>query len=182
MCLKLKVNFLFVSWPITEHLDFNGWKFLKLSNGAQIWVYGNSFESFLVAVVVPDRRALEDWAVNHLHEAVDFKSLCESSNARKYVLDELNSTAQKHKVCLTYSWFSFLLAWWIILSSDLNNNSISLEVLKCWKPFISNQLPSTLRRIWLLRHLNWRGHSCSNTTRFALCSSISHVGKIMLQL
>ncbi|KAL9414977.1 hypothetical protein AB3S75_043281 [Citrus x aurantiifolia] len=63
-----------------------------------IWVYGNSFESFLVAVVVPDRKALEDWAVNHLHEAVDFKSLCENPEARKYVLDELNSTAQKHKL------------------------------------------------------------------------------------
>ncbi|KAH9695904.1 AMP-binding enzyme family protein expressed [Citrus sinensis] len=63
-----------------------------------IWVYGNSFESFLVAVVVPDRKALEDWAVNHLHEAVDFKSLCENPKARKYVLDELNSTAQKHKL------------------------------------------------------------------------------------
>ncbi|KAH9656444.1 AMP-binding enzyme family protein expressed [Citrus sinensis] len=64
----------------------------------EIWVYGNSFESFLVAVVVPDRKALEDWAVNHLHEAVDFKSLCENPKARKYVLDELNSTAQKHKL------------------------------------------------------------------------------------
>lgn len=63
-----------------------------------IWVYGNSFESFLVAVVVPDRGALEDWAVNHLHEAVDFKSLCENPKARKHILDELNSTAQKHNL------------------------------------------------------------------------------------
>ena len=72
-------------------------EFLKLSKG-QIWVYGNSFESFLVAVVVPERKALEDWAVEH-NEAIDFKSLCENPMARKYILDELNSTGQKHQVC-----------------------------------------------------------------------------------
>ncbi len=28
----------------------------------QMWVYGNSFESVLVAVVVPERSKLMDWA------------------------------------------------------------------------------------------------------------------------
>ncbi|XWS40363.1 hypothetical protein CRYUN_Cryun18bG0134700 [Craigia yunnanensis] len=64
---------------------------------ASIWVYGNSFESFLVAVVVPERKALEDWAIEH-NEAIDFKSLCENPKARKYILDELNSTGQKHQL------------------------------------------------------------------------------------
>ncbi|OMO92180.1 AMP-dependent synthetase/ligase [Corchorus olitorius] len=64
---------------------------------ASIWVYGNSFESFLVAVVVPERKALEDWATEH-NEATDFKSLCENPKARKYILDELNSTGQKHQL------------------------------------------------------------------------------------
>ncbi|KAL4318034.1 hypothetical protein GQ457_18G019830 [Hibiscus cannabinus] len=39
---------------------------------ASIWVYGNSFESFLVAVVVPERKALGDWAMQH-NEPIDFK-------------------------------------------------------------------------------------------------------------
>uniref|UniRef100_A0A5B7AFM9 Long-chain-fatty-acid--CoA ligase n=1 Tax=Davidia involucrata TaxID=16924 RepID=A0A5B7AFM9_DAVIN len=60
-----------------------------------IWVYGNSFESFLVAVVIPDRKALEEWAVNN-HETGNFESLCGNPKARKYILDELNSTGQKH--------------------------------------------------------------------------------------
>lgn len=64
----------------------------------QIWVYGNSFESFLVAVVVPERKALEDWAVNH-NSTDDFKSLFENLKARKFILDELNGTGQKHQVC-----------------------------------------------------------------------------------
>ncbi|KAL8189111.1 hypothetical protein R6Q57_029372 [Mikania cordata] len=65
-----------------------------------IWVYGNSFESFLVAVVVPDRIAIEEWATKN-NESGDYVSLCKNSNVRKYVLDELNSEAQNNKVCLT---------------------------------------------------------------------------------
>uniref|UniRef100_A0A2N9FY86 AMP-dependent synthetase/ligase domain-containing protein n=1 Tax=Fagus sylvatica TaxID=28930 RepID=A0A2N9FY86_FAGSY len=62
-----------------------------------IWVYGNSFESFLVAVVVPDRKALEDWAINH-NVTGDFNSLCENLKARKYILDELNDTGHKNQL------------------------------------------------------------------------------------
>ncbi|KVH93253.1 AMP-binding, conserved site-containing protein [Cynara cardunculus var. scolymus] len=62
-----------------------------------IWVYGNSFESFLVAVVVPDITVIEEWAVKN-NESGDYESLCKNSNARKYVLDELNSEAQKNKL------------------------------------------------------------------------------------
>ncbi|MED6168366.1 eukaryotic long-chain fatty acid CoA synthetase (LC-FACS) [Stylosanthes scabra] len=75
-------------------------KYLRCPLITSIWVYGNSFESFLVAVVVPDRKALEDWAVKHNNSSTDdFKSLCENLKARKYILDELNSTGQKHQVC-----------------------------------------------------------------------------------
>ncbi|KAG5526554.1 hypothetical protein RHGRI_032735 [Rhododendron griersonianum] len=62
-----------------------------------IWVYGNSFESFPVAVVAPDRKALVEWAANN-NQTGDFKQLCENLKARKYILDELNSTGQKNKL------------------------------------------------------------------------------------
>ncbi|KAL5987163.1 eukaryotic long-chain fatty acid CoA synthetase (LC-FACS) [Asimina triloba] len=62
-----------------------------------IWVYGNSFESFLVAVVIPERKALEDWASMH-NEGGDFESLCRNPKARKYFLDELNNTGRKHNL------------------------------------------------------------------------------------
>ncbi|KAH6789316.1 long-chain acyl-CoA synthetase 2 [Perilla frutescens var. frutescens] len=62
-----------------------------------IWVYGNSFESFLVAVVVPERKALEDWALSN-QEKGEIPSLCNNTNARKYILDELNSTAKRHNL------------------------------------------------------------------------------------
>ncbi|CAH9126155.1 unnamed protein product [Cuscuta epithymum] len=64
---------------------------------AAIWVYGNSFESFLVAVAIPERKALEDWAqINK--ETGGFVELCKNPRAKKYVLDELNSTAKQHKL------------------------------------------------------------------------------------
>ncbi|KAM1790586.1 hypothetical protein TB2_034073 [Malus domestica] len=69
-------------------------KYLQCPLITSIWVYGNSFESFLVAVVVPDSKAMEHWAAEY-HLTDDFKSLCQNSKARKYILDELNSTGQK---------------------------------------------------------------------------------------
>lgn len=62
-----------------------------------IWVYGNSFESFLVAVVVPERKPLEDWAAaNNL--SGDFESLCKNGKSRKYMLEELNNLGRKEKL------------------------------------------------------------------------------------
>ncbi|KAK7407748.1 hypothetical protein VNO78_09798 [Psophocarpus tetragonolobus] len=72
-------------------------KYLQCPLIASIWVYGNSFESFLVAVVVPERKAIEDWAQEH-NVTHDFKSLCDNLKARKFILDELNSTGQKHQL------------------------------------------------------------------------------------
>lgn len=71
--------------------------YLRCPHITSIWVFGNSFESFLVAVVVPDRQALEDWAANH-NETDDFKSLCKNLKARKYILDELNSIGKTNNL------------------------------------------------------------------------------------
>jgi long-chain acyl-CoA synthetase len=60
----------------------------------QVWVYGNSFESFLVAVVVPERQALEEWAAAN-NKAGDFAELCIDPKARSYIQDQLNQTGKK---------------------------------------------------------------------------------------
>ncbi|XP_062019502.1 probable CoA ligase CCL6 [Rosa rugosa] len=66
-------------------------KYLQWPLITSICVYGNGFESFLVAVVVPGRKALEDWAAeHHLTDA-----LCQNLKARNYILDELNITASR---------------------------------------------------------------------------------------
>eukprot|EP00252_Welwitschia_mirabilis_P022615 TRINITY_DN6170_c0_g2_i2.p1 TRINITY_DN6170_c0_g2~~TRINITY_DN6170_c0_g2_i2.p1 ORF type:complete len:666 (+),score=118.51 TRINITY_DN6170_c0_g2_i2:100-2097(+) len=60
-----------------------------------IWVHGNSFESFLVAIVVPDPQQLINWA-NANGESGNVESLCKNKKANDYIRDELNSTASKH--------------------------------------------------------------------------------------
>lgn len=62
-----------------------------------IWVYGNSLESSLVAVIVPNQAALEDWAEANAVEG-DFAAICDSSKARDHVLHELDALARSKKL------------------------------------------------------------------------------------
>ncbi|XP_021894818.1 long chain acyl-CoA synthetase 4-like [Carica papaya] len=62
-----------------------------------IWVYGNSFESFLVAVVNPNKQALESWAEENGISG-DFDSLCENPKAKEHILGELTKIAKEKKL------------------------------------------------------------------------------------
>jgi long-chain acyl-CoA synthetase len=61
----------------------------------QIWVYGNSFENVLVAVVVPDKKKLESWASSN-GASGSFEELCKNPKAADFVTAELGKT-QKAK-------------------------------------------------------------------------------------
>lgn len=63
----------------------------------KIWVYGNSFKSVLVAVVVPNEDITKKWADLNGH-MMPFSELCSLDQLKKYVLSELNSTAERNKV------------------------------------------------------------------------------------
>jgi long-chain acyl-CoA synthetase len=63
----------------------------------QIWVYGNSFESSLVAVVNPNQQSLERWAEQN-GTAGSFAELCEHSRAKEHILAELTKIAKEKKV------------------------------------------------------------------------------------
>ncbi|CAL0332016.1 unnamed protein product [Lupinus luteus] len=69
----------------------------QLSSIESIWVYGNSFEAFLVAVANPRKEALEHWAAEN-GISMDFSSLCEDSRAKKYLLEELSKIAKENKL------------------------------------------------------------------------------------
>ncbi|KAF5942641.1 hypothetical protein HYC85_020283 [Camellia sinensis] len=62
-----------------------------------IWVYGNSFESFLVAVVNPNKQVLERWAEENGVPG-DFNSLCENPKAKQNVLVELTRIGKEKKL------------------------------------------------------------------------------------
>ncbi|GFP82566.1 long chain acyl-coa synthetase 4 [Phtheirospermum japonicum] len=62
-----------------------------------IWVYGNSFESFLVAIVNPKQQAVEKWAEEN-EISGDFNALCENLKVKKYFLGELTRIAKEKKL------------------------------------------------------------------------------------
>ncbi|XP_061374116.1 long chain acyl-CoA synthetase 4 [Gastrolobium bilobum] len=69
----------------------------QLSCIESIWVYGNSFEPFLVAVVNPSKQALEHWAEEN-GISLDFNSLCEDSRAKSHIIEELSKIAKGKKL------------------------------------------------------------------------------------
>ena len=63
----------------------------------QIWVYGNSFESFFVAVVNPNKESLEQWAVEN-GVFGDFSTIFENPKTNACILGELLRIAKEKKV------------------------------------------------------------------------------------
>lgn len=62
-----------------------------------IWVYGNSFESFLVAIINPNMGALKRWADENGISG-DFSTLCKNPKAEEYYIGELSKIAKEKKL------------------------------------------------------------------------------------
>ena len=55
--------------------------YLDSSAVEQIWVYGTSTESYVIAVVVPDKRVLASWAAENGVEG-DYEAQCRDKKVR----------------------------------------------------------------------------------------------------
>ncbi|KAG2326062.1 hypothetical protein Bca52824_008790 [Brassica carinata] len=62
-----------------------------------IWVYGDSFKSMLVAVIVPNPEVVNRWAKD-LGFNKPFEELCSLSELQEHIILELKSTAEKNKL------------------------------------------------------------------------------------
>ncbi|KAI3682793.1 hypothetical protein L1987_83042 [Smallanthus sonchifolius] len=62
-----------------------------------VWIYGNSFESCLVAVVNPNKQAVERYAET-INISGDFESLCENPKIKEYILGELTRIGKEKKL------------------------------------------------------------------------------------
>ncbi|XP_073302440.1 long chain acyl-CoA synthetase 4-like [Primulina huaijiensis] len=62
-----------------------------------IWVYGNSFESFLIAIINPKKQAVEQWA-EQTGISGDFNALCEHVKVKEYFIEELTRIAKEKKL------------------------------------------------------------------------------------
>lgn len=60
----------------------------------QIWVYGTSFETSLVAMVVPHVDPLKTWAVRQ-GISLPYEELCSNSLACEHVLRSLQATGRQ---------------------------------------------------------------------------------------
>eukprot|EP00892_Ulva_mutabilis_P009730 jgi/Ulvmu1/7129/UM034_0035.1 len=73
-------------------------EYKKCSAIDQIWVYGNSFESCLVAVAVPNRSKLLSWAGGAGVQTEDWAALCNDAGARAMILSELQAQGKASKL------------------------------------------------------------------------------------
>ena len=64
---------------------------------AQAWVYGDSLQNAVVAVIVPDRDVLLAWA-NERGKPSDWASLCADPEATRAVLQDLYKTARDRQL------------------------------------------------------------------------------------
>ncbi|CAH2057640.1 unnamed protein product [Thlaspi arvense] len=62
-----------------------------------IWVYGDSFKSMLVAVIVPNPETLNRWAKD-FGFTKPFEELCSLPELQEHIISELKSTAEKNKL------------------------------------------------------------------------------------
>ncbi|KAF7106775.1 hypothetical protein CFC21_107487 [Triticum aestivum] len=62
-----------------------------------IWVYGNSFESFLIAVINPNQQALENWAGQN-GVTGSLAELCENAKTKEHFIAELAKAAKEKKL------------------------------------------------------------------------------------
>ncbi|CAN8325718.1 unnamed protein product [Cochlearia groenlandica] len=62
-----------------------------------VWVYGNSFESFLIAVANPNQQILERWAADN-GVSGDYTALCQNEKAKEFILGELVKMGKEKKM------------------------------------------------------------------------------------
>ena len=63
----------------------------------QVWVYGDSFQSHLVAVVVPSERFVEKWAAEK-GKAYDYAALCKDADLKNDMQEIMNVKAKDQKL------------------------------------------------------------------------------------
>lgn len=78
---------------------------------AQIFVYGNSYKSSIVGIVVPEETVLLEWATNNNINNANMKQLCSNSEVKKLIMNDLEQQAKLgglkgfEKVKLSLSFF-----------------------------------------------------------------------------
>ena len=62
---------------------------------AQIFVYGNSYKSSIIAIVVPEETVLFEWSRNNNLENLSLKELCSNQEVKKLIMSDLEQQAKQ---------------------------------------------------------------------------------------
>ena len=92
-CFQLTLLFLFS--PVRCEDVFQQSKFIE-----QIYVHGDSLQSYLVAIVVPNEAVLKQWAVENGLPPMSFDELCSRKDVQQVILEDMAAAALLHKVCI----------------------------------------------------------------------------------
>jgi long-chain acyl-CoA synthetase len=68
-------------------------EYIKSNYVAQVFVYGNSFKSSIVGVIVPEELVLIDWAKEN-NEETDFQKLCSNPKVKNLIMEDLERQAK----------------------------------------------------------------------------------------
>jgi long-chain acyl-CoA synthetase len=64
-----------------------------------VWVYGNSFESYVVAIIVPDKEVLLNWAkANKAKSGLSYPELVADKEVQKMIFDDLIAVGKAAKL------------------------------------------------------------------------------------
>ncbi len=66
---------------------------------AQVFVYGDSLQSCLVAIVVPDAEHLKVWAPAHGIAGTTMAEWCADPKVKQAIIDDMNKVGKADKVC-----------------------------------------------------------------------------------
>jgi len=100
----------------------------------QIWVYGNSFKRYLVAVAVPDEEYLPIWAKQNSTQG-DYTSLCANPKVKAAIVADLEKVGKEAKL----NGFEFVKSVLLVTTPFSVDNDLMTPTFK-------------LRRVNLLKH------------------------------
>jgi len=69
---------------------------------SQIWIYGNSLQSYIIAIIVPDADALNNWATT-AGLVANMAGLCTNPQVKKLVLEDITRRGKESKVQPTHT-------------------------------------------------------------------------------
>ncbi|KAK2993859.1 hypothetical protein RJ640_003971 [Escallonia rubra] len=148
-----------------------------------IWVYGNSFESFLVAVANPNKEFLERWGEEN-GVLGDFSTICDSQKAKAYILGELVKIGKEKKL----KGFELIKAVYLDpIPFDMDRDLLTPTFKKKRAQFLKYYQVCWSSLLW--RRLNWEATNLRSsairakaTTSVRACAVLVEVGRMEEEL